>query len=67
MIPAIIQENKNSLSQITAQINQNKGERSQQNEKLVQILEKTLTVQQANQNQLVENINKVNGIILILY
>jgi len=61
LIPAIIQENKNSLSQITAQISQNKGELSQQNEKLVQILENTLTVQQTNQNQLVENINKVNG------
>jgi len=60
LIPAIIQENKNSLNQIIGQINQNKGELSQQNEKLVQILEKTLTIQQANQNQLVENVNKVN-------
>ncbi len=65
LIPAIIQENKNSLSQIIARIGQNKDEISQQNEKLFQILENTLTVQQTNQNQLVENINKVNGNIAL--
>ena len=61
LIPAIIQENKNILSQIIAKIGQNKEETYQQNEKLVKILESTLTIQQTNQNQLVENLKKVNG------
>ncbi len=83
LIPTIIQENKNILSQIVATVSQNKEEISQlsqsnhialteylnsikqQNEKLVKILENTLTVQQTNQNQLVENINKVNDNVVL--